>query len=177
MGCAPRNTAPRSHFLACNCQTIRPPPHRWALDKQSSHRGLTDIVECRTPLGALPLSPIADHKLFTLLDVCVSCLRRGHANLLCIVPMSTDDPRRESLSPIADHVLRRQQNTWKDTNSWNLVPWITYRANVPIGIMSNNCSLSPIADHVLRRRQVRHVEGHEVRHAHHLLGRILLYTI
>ena len=34
--------------------------------------------------------------LFTLLDLCVSSLRRGHANLLCIVPMLTDDPRRES---------------------------------------------------------------------------------
>ena len=34
--------------------------------------------------------------LFTLLDVCVSSLRRGHANLLCIVPMSRDDPRRGS---------------------------------------------------------------------------------
>ena len=35
-------------------------------------------------------------KLFTLLDLCVSSLRRGHANLLCIVPSLTDDPRRES---------------------------------------------------------------------------------
>ena len=25
-------------------------------------------------------------KLFTLLDLCVSSLRRGHANLLCVVP-------------------------------------------------------------------------------------------
>ena len=32
----------------------------------------------------------------TLLDICVSSLRRGHANLLCIVPILTDDPRRES---------------------------------------------------------------------------------
>ena len=38
-----------------------------------------------------------NHKLFTLLDLCVSSLRRGHANLLCIVPILTDDPRRESL--------------------------------------------------------------------------------
>jgi hypothetical protein len=29
-------------------------------------------------------------KLFTLLDLCVSSLRRGHANLLCIVPILTD---------------------------------------------------------------------------------------
>ena len=31
-----------------------------------------------------------------LLDLCVSSLRRGHANLLCIVPILSDDPRRES---------------------------------------------------------------------------------
>ena len=34
---------------------------------------------------------------FALLDLCVSSLRRGHANLLCIVPILTDDPRRESI--------------------------------------------------------------------------------
>ena len=34
--------------------------------------------------------------LVTLLGLCVSSLRRDHANLLCIVPMLTDDPRRES---------------------------------------------------------------------------------
>jgi hypothetical protein len=38
----------------------------------------------------------ANKKLFTLLDLCVSSLRRGHANLLCIVPILTDDPPRES---------------------------------------------------------------------------------
>jgi hypothetical protein len=36
-------------------------------------------------------------QLVTLLDLCVSSLRRGHANLLCIVPILTDDPRRESI--------------------------------------------------------------------------------
>ena len=40
--------------------------------------------------------PECAKKLFTLLDLCVSSLRRGHANLLCIVPILTDDPRRES---------------------------------------------------------------------------------
>ena len=35
-------------------------------------------------------------KPFSFLDVCVSSLRRGHANILCIVPILTDDPRRES---------------------------------------------------------------------------------
>ena len=32
-----------------------------------------------------------------LLDLCVSSLRRGHANLHFIVPILTDDPRRESV--------------------------------------------------------------------------------
>ena len=39
-------------------------------------------------------------KLFTLLDLCVSSLRRGHANLLCIVPILSDDPRRGSVNNI-----------------------------------------------------------------------------
>ena len=49
-------------------------------------------------------APCNRKKLFTLLDLCVSSLRRGHANLLCIVPILTDDPRRESKHGIA--VLR-----------------------------------------------------------------------
>ena len=35
-------------------------------------------------------------KLETHLDLCMSSLRRGNANLLCIVPVCSDDPRRES---------------------------------------------------------------------------------
>ena len=31
-----------------------------------------------------------EKKVDTLLDLCVSSLRRGHANLLCIVPILTD---------------------------------------------------------------------------------------
>ena len=41
-------------------------------------------------------------QLITLLDLRVSSLRRGHINILCIVPNLKDDPRRESkknLSP------------------------------------------------------------------------------
>ena len=34
----------------------------------------------------------------TLLDLCVSSLRRGHANLLCIVPILTNNPRSESIT-------------------------------------------------------------------------------
>ena len=36
--------------------------------------------------------------------VCVSSLRRGHANLLCIVPISMNDPRRE-YSGGGEHLL------------------------------------------------------------------------
>jgi len=47
-------------------------------------------------------------KFDTLLDLCVSSLRRGHANLLCIVPILTDDPRRESKKHWAAH----RSQTW-----------------------------------------------------------------
>ena len=50
----------------------------------------------RTPRDLDAQSWLMAKKLFTLLDLCVSSLRRGHANLLCIVPILTDDPRRES---------------------------------------------------------------------------------
>ena len=36
---------------------------------------------------------VSKKNLTTLLDLCVSSLRRGHANLLCIVPILADDPR------------------------------------------------------------------------------------
>ena len=47
-------------------------------------------------------------KLGTLLDLCMSSLRRGHANLLCIVPILSDDPRRES-----SKVIPQKQKTVK----------------------------------------------------------------
>ena len=37
----------------------------------------------------------------------MSSLRRGHANLLCIVPLLTDDPRRESDGFVSLNGLRR----------------------------------------------------------------------
>ena len=39
----------------------------------------------------------------------MSSLRRGHANLLCIVPSSTDDPRRESNARTYASTLIRSQ--------------------------------------------------------------------
>ena len=53
----------------------------------------------RAPKSNLTGSQGIGKKLFTLLDLCVSSLRRGHANLLCIVPILTDDLRRESKWP------------------------------------------------------------------------------
>ena len=41
-------------------------------------------------------------KLFTLLDLRASSLRRGRANILCIFPIWTDDPRRESSVNVHD---------------------------------------------------------------------------
>ena len=40
--------------------------------------------------------PQKNKAMFTFLDWCVSSLRRGHANLLCVVPILLDDPREES---------------------------------------------------------------------------------
>ena len=42
--------------------------------------------------------------LFILLELCVLSLRRGHANLLYIVPNLTDDPRRESEHQVMDYI-------------------------------------------------------------------------
>ena len=54
----------------------------------------TAPVECDGTAGFV----VGLQKNSTLLDLCVSSLRRGHADLLCIVPILTDDPRRESSS-------------------------------------------------------------------------------
>lgn len=76
------------------------------ISKDSSYEDIIlhqPLPKCRWPRGerqqkrGLALHPISD-KLFILLDLCVSSLRRCHAYLLCIVPSLTDDPRRESTS-------------------------------------------------------------------------------
>ena len=66
--------------------------------------GLERMLRVRLALQRTP-PLIDDDKLFTLLDVCVSSLRRGHANILCIVPSLTDDPRRESIPLVDDDTL------------------------------------------------------------------------
>ena len=56
-------------------------------------RDLAKMREDSTPRHTYIQSRMSK-KLVTLLDLCVSSLRRGHANLLCIVPILSDDPRR-----------------------------------------------------------------------------------
>ena len=57
---------------------------------------LADANKAHTDTHASLAKSSLFKKLGTLLDLCVSSLRRGHANLLCIVPILSDDPRRES---------------------------------------------------------------------------------
>ena len=45
-------------------------------------------------------------KFSTLPDLCVSSLRRGHANILCVVPILTNDPRRESVRIPSGRLVR-----------------------------------------------------------------------
>ena len=40
--------------------------------------------------SARVLALFSEKKVVPFLDICVSSLRRGHANLLCIVPILTD---------------------------------------------------------------------------------------
>ena len=54
-----------------------------------------DSRQASTPIHTWIQSRMSK-KLVTLLDLCVSSLRRGHANLLCIIPILSGDPQRES---------------------------------------------------------------------------------
>ena len=73
-------------------------------------------------------------KLFTLLDLCVSSLRRGHANLLCIVPILTDDPRRES-KEVCHHRCQAR----------SLIGSL-YRAGSPQQALAHHAGLAPTRD-------------------------------
>ena len=73
-------------------KTHHPPSCRVANTIQNHNHPISSD----TPKENVPDEQKVNKKLSTLLDLCVSSLRRGHANLLCIVPILTDDPRRES---------------------------------------------------------------------------------
>ena len=61
-------------MFGVKCQTIRQPLHRGALDKQSFHRGSTNIADCRPPLGALPLSLKPGYSILYYAMLCYSIL-------------------------------------------------------------------------------------------------------
>ena len=54
------------------------------------------VLQVASPLGRATRPRRTSPACATLLDLCVSSLRRGHANLLCIAPILTDDSRTES---------------------------------------------------------------------------------
>ena len=61
--------------------------------------------------------------MFTLLDVFAS-LRRGYANIICIAPILTDDPRRESTESavfcmLAESLRRDNNNNDNNNNNTN----------------------------------------------------------
>ena len=91
-------------------------------------------------------------KLFTLLDLCVSSLRRGHANLLCIVPILTDDPRRES------------KNYSGGARDRNKALAILLQCNPPLGSTNKmeDCGMgqeiSPSGDHLTAGPQIREIQ-------------------
>ena len=81
----------RINLNACRQKSPQPPGATYAVSCCSRIWGKSLTTSYFLAIGLAK-------KLFTLLDLCVSSLRRGHANLLCIVPILTDDPRRESRS-------------------------------------------------------------------------------
>jgi hypothetical protein len=104
-------------------------------------------------------------KLFTLLDLCVSSLRRGHANLLCIVPILTDDPRRESKQTFSKDRRQANQNTTRLTRqkarSERTGLWYP-AANVTVAILAQGTSWAVavtqaflLPGSILRKRALR----------------------
>ena len=88
--------------------------------------------------------------MFTLLDLCVSSLRRGHANLLCIVPILTDDPRRESETHLDDvqKVLVRKPLVYNSTDFFYLI-FVCNFSHINIG-----CQLLVVARKLTTSREM-----------------------
>ena len=66
-----------------------------------------------------------------ILDLCVSSLRRGHANLLCIVPIFSDAPRRGSNTNTLTLVWYRDESCLS-VNGSNPLSFLTQK-ELPIG--------------------------------------------
>jgi len=84
----------------------------------------------------------------------VSSLRRGHANLLCIVPILTDDPRRESeTNGVGDRPVRLQCAA-----SFSLPVLLP----VLVQIRSNESALLVGPHHKHNPKQLNHVSGYHL---------------
>ena len=87
----------RGAYAPCDCRRASAPQH-WP---RSEHvlRAASGQTRGRAPYHREARNPRQQmaKKQFTLLDLCVSSLRRGHANLLCIVPILSDDPKVSGL--------------------------------------------------------------------------------
>ena len=70
-------------------------------------------------------------KLIPFNDLCVSSLRRGHANLLCIVPIFSDAPRRGSNTNTLTLVWYRDESCLS-VNGSNPLSFLTQK-ELPIG--------------------------------------------
>ena len=107
------NTSALSLSLSLSCAHSRTLP--CLPNEQPARKTIPDIHKrASTSTPACSCTPTTQHthmarskKCDTLLDLCVSSLRRGHANLLCIVPILTDDLRRGSNEMVP--VNRKQQ--------------------------------------------------------------------
>ena len=93
-------------------------------------------------------------KLFTLLDLCVSSLRRGHANLLCIVPILTDDPRRESKK---DAIERRIVRRVRESDRKNGLNEVTHSQSLQAKCLLDACWVLAgcLLEDAVRSRQMR----------------------
>ena len=97
----------------------------------------------------------AEHPILcAFLDSCASSLRRGHANLLCVVPSLTDDPRRESIAT-AMRILSLRRDYQADNamddprSSWASVFLLRYGSRTSVcmcvtgrPILCESCCLS-----------------------------------
>ena len=81
----------------CSKNMVYKPSRAWAWVWMSQPSKGLRCCFGRRPAAA-PAFASVHITLLTLLDVCESSLRRGHADLLCIVPIWKNDPRRESAS-------------------------------------------------------------------------------
>ena len=61
------------------------------------------FASCEAPQNSFQIKRDWQTEMVTLFDLCVSSLRRGHDNLLCISSILMDDPRRESTTVNVDN--------------------------------------------------------------------------